>query len=279
MRAGSGETAAFGGAALPVYLNFAIKTFQSQLAYKFEYFVGVFNGLLYIFIFTALWGAIYSAMPAGAQNSFTQPQIITYAVFALVCRVSMSMDDTDIAGRVRTGDIAMDMIKPVNFTLMVLANAMGETMFHWFTRVAPIILVCLLSFDIIVPTAPERYLLGAVAWILGYSISFLLNFSFALLAFWFVETFSFQLMKYGLLNIFSGSVVPIDFFPEWAKPAIAAMPFQYILYTPTAVFMGHITGAGAYKLIALQGVWVVILGGVSYVMWNAAKRKLVVQGG
>lgn len=269
----------FAGAAKPVYINFALKTFQSQAAYKFEYFVGVFNGLLYVFIFTSLWTAIYSGLTSGADTPFTKTGIITYAVFAMVCRISMTMEDTEISSRIRSGDIAMDMTKPVNFFLMNLSQTSGVTMFHWFTRVIPILLVCFFAFDLKIPAEPARMAASAFAWIMGYMIFFMLNFVFALLAFWFVETFSFQLTKYALINLFSGAIIPVDFFPAWMRPFMEMLPFQYIFYTPTAVFTGHLAWPEAMRLISLQLGWIAFLGLLCNFMWRSARRKLVVQGG
>lgn len=269
----------FAGSAKPVYLNFALKTFQSQAAYKFEYFVGVFNGLLYVFIFTSLWSAIYSGLSSGADTPFTKTGIITYAVFAMICRISMTMEDTEISSRIRSGDIAMDMTKPVNFFLMNLSQTSGVTMFHWFTRVIPILLVCFFAFDMDISFEPARMAASALAWIMGYMIFFMMNFAFALLAFWFVETFSFQLMKYAFINLFSGGIIPVDFFPAWMRPIMDILPFQYILYTPTAIFTGHLAWPETARLMSLQVVWIVILGVVCNAMWRSARRKLVVQGG
>jgi ABC-2 type transport system permease protein len=269
----------FAGPAKPVYLNFALKTFQSQAAYKFEYFVGVFNGLLYVFIFTSLWSAIYSGLASGADTPFTRAGIITYAIFAMVCRISMTMEDTEISSRIRSGDIAMDMTKPVNFFLMNLSQGAGVTMFHWFTRVIPILIVCFFAFDLTIPLSPARMAAAVCAWVMGYLILFMLNFVFALLAFWFVETFSFQLTKYALINLFSGAIIPVDFFPAWMRPFMEMLPFQYIFYTPTAVFTGHLAWAETIRLMSLQAVWIVILGLACNVMWRSARRKLVVQGG
>lgn len=263
----------------PVYLNFAIKSFQRQLAYKFEYFVAVLNGLLFIFIFTSLWRAIYRNSEAAASTPFDEAGIITYAVFAMLFRISMTMEDMGVAQKVRTGGISMDLIKPVNYSLMLLSEAVGHTMFHWFSRVLPILLVCLLMFDVAMPREAANYGLAAVAWILGYAILFLINFAFALLAFWFLETFSFQLMKFGLFTLFSGGIVPIDFFPDWARPIIDLIPFQYILYVPTSFFIGHIKGEEALRLLLAQGAWVAILLASCHMMWRSASRKLIVQGG
>jgi ABC-2 type transport system permease protein len=269
----------FAGRAKPVYLNFALKTFQSQAAYKFEYFVGVFNGLLYVFIFTSLWSAIYSGLQSGSDTPFTRAGIITYAVFAMICRISMTMEDTEISSRIRSGDIAMDMTKPVNFFLMNLSQTVGVTMFHWFTRVTPILLACFLAFDLEVSLEPARMAAAVCAWAMGYFVFFLLNFAFALLAFWFVETFSFQLTKYALINLLSGAIIPVDFFPSRLRPFMEMLPFQYIFYTPTAVFTGHLAWPETVRLMSLQAVWIAILGLLCSVMWRSAQRKLVVQGG
>ncbi len=265
-----------------VYLNFAAKSFQKQLAYKFEYFVGVLNGLLFIFVFTSLWKGIYehSTSSAIAEGvSFSKEQMQTYAVYAILFRISMTMDDNSITQKVRTGAISMDLIKPVNFFFMSLSENLGQTMFHWFTRVIPVLMVTLVMFEAPLPTGISNYALAMVAWVFGYLIMVTLNFAVGLLAFWFIETFSFQLMKYGLITLFSGGILPIDFFPEWLKPTVAMLPFQYILYVPTSIFIGHIDGGAALSMIALQGVWVALLGLICFTMWRAGQKKLIVQGG
>jgi len=197
----------------------------------------------------------------------------------MIFRISMSMEDFGVAQKVRTGAISMDLIKPVNYALMLFSEAVGYTLFHWFSRVVPILAISMLAFDVSAPRELANYALAGVAWTFGYAITFLVNFAFALLAFWFLETFSFQLMKFGLFTLFSGGIVPIDFFPDWLRPVIDIIPFQYMLYAPTAIFIGHIHGAQALRLIFLQLVWVVILALLCGVMWRSARRRLVVQGG
>jgi ABC-2 type transport system permease protein len=235
---------------------------------------------LFIFIFTSLWAAIYAQSgDAGIASGFDGKKIITYAVYAMLIRISMTMEDGDIGRKVRSGAISMDLIKPVNFFGMSIAESMGQTLFHWFTRVIPILILVMVMFDAPLPTNPLNYLLMAIAWIAGYLIMFLLNFTVSLLSFWFTETFSFQLMKFGLLTLFGGAILPIDFFPDWAQPLIALIPFQYIFYAPTAVFIGHLQGAAAFHIMLLQWVWVALLGLTAFILWRAGQRKLVFQGG
>ncbi|MDH5509407.1 MAG: ABC-2 family transporter protein [Nitrospinota bacterium] len=262
-----------------MYLKFAFKSFQKQLAYKFEYFVGVVNGLLFIFIFTSLWKNIFDSSKASASSGFTMEGIVSYAVFAMIIRISMSQDDMGVMGKIRSGDIAMDMIKPYNYFGVTLAENVGGTMFHWFTRAAPILAVCLIFFDVSLPRDPVNYMLLAVTWTMGYLIYFMVNWLFAMIAFWVIETFSFQLMKYGMFTLFSGGIIPLDFFPDFIRPAVAYIPFMYILYVPTATFIGHIGHGEAMGFILFQGAWVAALGLVSALVWKAAQKKLIIQGG
>ncbi len=262
-----------------VYINFAKKSFERQLAYKFEYFMGVFNGLLFIFIFTSLWESIYSNPAAAAVSSFDRRSIISYAVFAMIIRISMTMEDSYTVIKVRTGAISMDMIKPVNYFAMCFSEMIGLSMYHWFTRALPLVAVSLALFDVTMPGRLSNYALAFVAWILGYLIMFMINFLFGLLAFWVIEVFSFQLMKYGMFTLFSGGILPVDFFPDWARPLIDFIPFQYVLYVPTSLFIGHVEGSQALRLIGLQIVWVAALSVGCWWMWTAAHKKLVVQGG
>ena len=262
-----------------LYLKFAFKAFQRQLAYKFEYFVGVINGLLFIFIFTSLWKNIFDTSKGAADTTFTREGIVSYAVFAMIIRVSMSQDDLGVMGKIRTGAIAMDMIKPFNYFGVTLAENFGGTLFHWFTRAAPILVVCLIFFDISLPRHPINYLLLAVTWILGYLIYFMVNWLFAMIAFWVIETFSFQLMKYGMFTLFSGGIIPLDFFPDFIRPVASYIPFMYVLYVPTAAFTGHIGPAQAAGFILFQGLWVAALGVACALVWKRAQTKLIVQGG
>lgn len=249
------------------------------MAYKFEYFIGILNGLLFIYIFTSLWSSIYANSTTGDNLPFNRAQMISYAVYAMLFRISMTMDDNEIGRKVRTGDITMDLIKPVNFALMTFGDALGRTIFHWLTRVIPILVVTLFAFSTPLPTDPANYALAMIAWIFGYLIAFMIDFMVGMLAFWFMEAFAFQLMKFGFFTLFAGGIVPIDFFPEVMKPFIALLPFQYILYTPTVLFIGHVRGIDALKMIGAQMIWVFLLLVLARFMWKKATEKLIVQGG
>ncbi len=189
------------------------------------------------------------------------------------------MDDELTIQRVRTGDIAMFLIKPFNYFLMNLSECFGQSLFHFFARGIPLIILSIVIFNINLPYGPETYLLFLPSAFLGYSIYFIINFITGLLSFWFIEVFSFQLMKYGMVMLFSGGMLPIDFFPDVMQPLINFLPFKYTLYVPTSILINHFPEDMIFSQILIQLVWVIALYITSMIMWKAAEKKLVIQGG
>lgn len=265
---------------LNVYLKFASNSFQKEFAYRIEFFMGILNGLLFIFIFTSLWKVIYSNPASAALGpSFDINSIISYAVFAMIAKISFTMDDELTIQRVRTGDISLLLIKPFNYFFMNLSECVGQSFFHFIARGVPLIILSILVFHVELPTDIETCFLYMISAVLGYAIMFSMNFIVGLLSFWFIEVFSFQLMKYGMFILFSGGMLPIDFFPDFMQPMINFLPFKYILYVPTSILIGHFPESQIFSQILLQATWCIALYLLSLIMWKAAEKKLVIQGG
>ncbi len=262
-----------------LFAKFVSVTFQKQITYRFEYFMGIVNGFIYVFIFTSLWKALYAQTVGNSMSGFSLTGIITYAVLAMAVRISFSMDDSVIYKKVQDGSVSIDLIRPVSFFYMNLAENVGYSLFHLIARALPILAISFFIFDVYIPVSFLNFSLFVISALMGYLILFMFNFTIGLLAFWFIEVFPFMLFKYAFLTLFSGGIVPIDFFPEVLKPIIAMMPFQYTLYAPTVILMGHVGTQQALSLIAMQVVWVVVLSAACRAMWRVGRNKLVIQGG
>lgn len=264
---------------LALFTKFASVSFQKQITYRFDYFMGILNGFLYVFIFTSLWKALYAQSTQMSHSGFTLTGIITYAVLAMALRIAFSMDDTVIYKKVQDGSVAIDLIRPVSFYFMYLAECVGYSMFHIFARTIPILVISIMMFDVQFEIGVNRLALFAVSALFGYLILFMINYIIGLMAFWFIEIFPFQLVKYGLITFFGGGIVPIDFFPDALRAFVPLLPFQYILYTPTVILMGHVDAGQAATLVSHQAVWFAALALISMQTWQAGKKKLVIQGG
>ncbi|KAA3593490.1 MAG: hypothetical protein D8M57_00430 [Candidatus Scalindua sp. AMX11] len=262
-----------------VFFKFVSISFQKQITYRFDYFVGIVNGFLYVFIFTSLWRALYAQSEVKEHNGFTLTSIITYAVVVMAVRIAFTMDDSIIHKKVDDGSIATELIRPTSFVFMNLAENMGHSLFHFLARTFPIVIISVFLYDISIPFEPLRLIGFLLSAILGYLLLSMLHFMVGLLAFWFVEIFPFMLFKYSLFTFFAGGIVPIDFFPERLKPLIHLLPFKHMLYSPTVILIGRVPLTEIHTILITQGIWLLIMAGIGKLMWNAGKNKLIIQGG
>jgi ABC-2 type transport system permease protein len=85
--------------------------------------------------------------------------------------------------------------------------------------------------------------------------------------------------KYFLLELFSGLLLPITFFPQVFQKVFKLLPFEYISFVPVQLYLGKINGAAIAGSLALQLVWVVVLFVIGDAMWKWSSRKITIQGG
>jgi len=85
--------------------------------------------------------------------------------------------------------------------------------------------------------------------------------------------------KRVIIDLFSGLLLPISFYPMWAQDVMAYFPFQAISYIPSMIFTEGIRGNEVLQAILLQGFWAVVLLIPVQVIWSLAKKRMIIQGG
>ena len=116
-------------------------------------------------------------------------------------------------------------------------------------------------------------------WALGFLILFLLAGIAALLSFWLLTTFALEWMLTALLAVLSGRIVPLWFYPAQAAAVLKYLPFAWIAFHPSAVYLGEVEAGEAIGLLAIGAGWLLALAGILVFLWSRASRRLVVQGG
>jgi ABC-2 type transport system permease protein len=101
-------------------------------------------------------------------------------------------------------------------------------------------------------------------------------------AFWFLEVSS-LLFVYMLLSFFlSGHMFPLDMLESlngpWAN-LVRCLPFQYLAYFPSAVFLGRVQGWELTWGLAVQALWVCVFILISRLMWHFGLKRYSGFGG
>jgi ABC-2 type transport system permease protein len=258
------------------YVEFAKKAFAREATYRMEVLTEVGSLVLRVYLLRSLWTALY------AQNSaplnLPLHSMITYATVALLMSLILEVDGTRlIREKLREGTIATDLMKPISVPMYFFSDGIGQTMLHA-VLVIPSLLFALLLVHIDVPDL-RTFGVFVVSFLLGYGINFFLNFLMNSIAFWTLETFAIQLIVRWASDLLSGQIIPLTFFPGVFGRLVFALPFAAIYSTPLLIYVGVISPDRWATYLGVQVLWLVLFSGISTVVWRAASRRVVIQGG
>ena len=109
----------------------------------------------------------------------------------------------------RTGDIAVDLARPVDLQVQFLAADLGRAAFVFLPRGLPPLVVGAVTFGLAMPATVLPYALGLVSVVLAVVISFNCRFIANLSAFWLLDHRGVMQVYIAVSNIFSGMYAPV----------------------------------------------------------------------
>ncbi len=261
------------------YLEFSRIAFKRKAAYRFDVWTQVLANVLFLFMWLFIWQGLYKGRPEVGGVSFRI--VLSYVLISQMLQGLHSAGTPlwEIQEQVRTGNIAMEMIRPYNYPARLLFSDLGSIFFYFLTAVLPLYLVLTLVFQPVRPESFLTWLVFLLSALLGYLIRYNLILIFGLFTFWLIETGGVEDIFYFATSLFSGSLVPLWFFPSWLQRLAGLLPFQGIYFIPNSIFVGDLRGFDIVPALILQLSWVVITYLLMIVVWKKATRKIVIQGG
>jgi ABC-2 type transport system permease protein len=264
-----------------LHVAVATRSFRRYSTYTAATLAGIFTnsvfGVIYSYAYLALWeqrphAGGYEAVDAVTFVWLGQAMLMTVALWG-------GGATDDLAARIRSGDIATDLYRPVGLLGWYLASDLGRAAYHLLTRgLAPTVIGALL-FDLTWPPGPTAWAGFMVALVMAVVVSFAIRFLFACSAFWLLDYAGVRLLGGVLAIFFSGLALPLVLFPGPLRDVALLLPWASYLQTPADIWLGRRAGWDVVGGIGLQGGWAVVSLVACALVLRAATRKVVVQGG
>lgn len=186
---------------------------------------------------------------------------------------------TPVVRRVKSGDVAIDLGRPISPVVAWLAEDLGRAGQACLVRFLAPLAVGGLVFGLRAPghwaTVPLFLLSTVAAVLVGYGARVLMSLS----AFWLVDARG-VVQFYTLVSTsLSGLLVPVHFLPGWAQAIAWATPFPALIQVPTDLAVERSVGLDAVALVGLQLAWAAVLLALAGWVFGRGARRLVVQGG
>jgi ABC-2 type transport system permease protein len=227
---------------------------------------------------------VLRAVAAGAGGTVAgyDPAILaSYVWFGQgLIGVVMLFTWTDLADRVRTGEVTADLLRPVDPVWSYLAADLGRAGHAALFRLMVPVAVGAACFDLSTPDRWLSYPLFALSLLLAVLVSFGIRYLVNLTAFWLLDVRGAMTLWLFGSTLLSGLVVPIRFLPDWAQWLLwLGTPFPAIVQAPLDVYVEYADLTGQLLTLADQALWVAL--GLLLCRWvqHRALRKLVIQGG
>lgn len=265
---------------ISVYLEFAKKSFQRHLQYRTANYAGfivnVFFFVVRAYVFMALYEnrdivGGFSVVDAITYTGITQAMLMTVGIFGRGAR--------EIAESVRSGQVATDLMKPIDYHFFALFRQIGGSVYYFIFRGLPIFMVMVLFFEWNPPHSFQAFILFLFSLGLASIISFSFSFMTGISAFWLMDISGMQQMVMGTGMFMSGFLVPVAYFPSGFAKVCEWMPFIGQGYISVAIYLGKYTGIHMANMLIRQIIWAIILTLLCRALMAFATRKLVIQGG
>lgn len=259
------------------YLEFAIKKFQDKMAYRLDFFMGIVNTAITILVYLCIYRALYGN--AADVDGISYSMVATNFVITLGLSNAFHYNEMFLQDKIRDGSITNEFLKPVSFILRLLSENIGEGAFKIIFHFLPALGITILYTKLCPPESVLGLFAMFLSVVLGYLILWLISFIIQTWSFWLFSVWGIITIKNVFVSILSGSLLPLWFMPKALRGIISVTPFESIYFTPVRIYLGELGGMEILWALAVQIMWIAVLGLIANVFWKKGVKKLVVQGG
>lgn len=265
---------------ISIYAHLARSGFRRWATYRQATVAGAVTNTVFGFVRCYVMLAV-AAGAGGVAAGYDAAQLATYVWFGQgMLAVVMLWGWTELADRIRTGDVAVDLLRPVGPVGLYLATDLGRAAYAVLTRFLPQVLVGALAFDLYLPVRPGTWPLYAVSLSLAVVVCYGCRYLVNATGYWLLDTRGVVSAWVFAVTLLGGMLFPLRFLPDaWWTAVYLATPFPSIVQIPLDVLVERDPVNVQAGLVGVQAAWAVVVLAACVVVQRRAERRLVIQGG
>lgn len=260
--------------------------FQLMLQYRAAALAGFATQLWWGAIRILVFAAFYGVNAAAAPINFTDAVTYVWLGQALLA-LQPWVADPEIGHAVRTGGVGYDRLRPLDAYGYWYARTVGWML----ARALPRATLMVMAAGIVLPLVglgdwawrPPAGATAAFLFVPAFALMTMLGAAVLMLANVIVAA---SLNERGvnavltpLVIVFSGSLLPLDFYPDALRPFLHVQPLAGLVDIPFRIYFADLKGAAALQGLALQAGWTLVLIGLGRLAMERMMRRLEMQGG
>lgn len=231
--------------------------------------------LVFGFIYISLWQAV--APEISTTDPYTRQVMVSIIVLAQVFAwVAIFLPaGLGIHLWVRSGQIALEMARPVGFFPLVMAREVGNLAYQALYRSLPLALLFAVTVAFPAPASLQSLLYTIPSLLLGSYIALCITYTVGISSLWTVEIRWAHWLYHSMAGLLSGGWVPVDMLPFGIGEVARYLPFAAQIFYPARIYLG-LSGP---EMIWLQMGWAALLTLWCLGLTRLGLRRVIVQGG
>jgi ABC-2 type transport system permease protein len=250
---------------------------RSELAYSAANVSRIIFMTTVLYVFMRLWSVVYEGAGVERLGGLTEKQMLWYLVATESIIMSMPRLWYEVDHEVRTGALAVQLIRPLSYVAVHFGRSTGERLVRFTMNLAMGSLVATLFAGPIGFSST-----GLTMFALVLPMAFIIDFFGAMLvglcAFWLESTNGIALIYSRLMMLLGGLMVPLEVYPDSVQPILRALPFAAILHAPGRMLVDPSLTLFV-QCLGLQAVCLAVYGVAVYALHSYALRRVFVNGG
>jgi ABC-2 type transport system permease protein len=260
------------------YLPIARATYMVGIVYRFGFLFTIFGNIVYLGVAYYLWKSIYRHADTIRGLTFNET-FIYVALGSAIFILLKTYADWFIHYEIREGIIANYLTKPLDFQVYNLFASLGSLLMNLTAVTLPTALVMIFVFKVDIPFGMGLFLFP-ISLLLAFLISFSIDYFIGLLGFYSESVWGFSTTKEIIVTVFSGALIPLQFFPEAIQKVLFWLPFQAIYHTPLMMVTRPDQGLDVFlPMLLVQVFWAIALFVVARMFYHQAIKVLRIAGG
>ncbi|MBR6358638.1 MAG: ABC-2 family transporter protein [Lachnospiraceae bacterium] len=256
--------------------------FRMRLRMELQYRGAMIGGILCQMFFGIVLVALYRALYAGKPQALPIEAVTTYVWLQQAFFRMLVSTDPDLLDKIRSGNISYDLCRPVNIYWFYYSRIAAQKLMGSLMRGIPMLVFAFLlpkGWGLSLPASTPGMFLGLLALIFGFLCMCALeniSMGFTMRT---LDPRGIQGMLSLLMMTFSGNLLPLTLFPDSWQKVITVLPYAQLMDAPIRLYSGIYAPQEAPRILVVQIVWTFVLIAAGICLWNANKKRLIVQGG
>lgn len=241
--------------------------------YRANLVIGILARLLSLSFVLLLWFKIFQAREL--VGGMTLASLVIYYLFAYIARDIASADIASTIGQnIKDGTVQMLMIRPSHPLISYFGMSLSKRIYQLLIFFSLTMIIFATLFPRLGMTVGHlHYGFFLLYLCLALILIFLISSAVATGAFWIVESGPLLTGFTTLSSILSGALVPIAFFPTWAKQIINILPFRYTVSEPVEALLGNLSGRPLMFSALTALAWIGFFLILNIFLWNAGTKR------